>query len=89
MAAAGQTREHPMQPGGNQLVAWAFGEDERDRWTLTQASAGTGAVIAGRRTYDSSLPWGERQHAARQAPLRTPPRKLVTRRHRRSALGAW
>jgi dihydrofolate reductase len=46
-----------MGPGGERLVAWAFGEDERDRQVLTDGVAGTGAVIAGRRTYDTSLPW--------------------------------
>ena len=57
MTASGQTEENPMGPGGEQLVAWAFGEDERDRQILTEGVAGTGAVIAGRRTYSTSLPW--------------------------------
>ena len=57
MTASRQTSEEPMGPGGDQLVAWAFGEDDRDRRVLTEGVAGTGAVIAGRRTYDSSLPW--------------------------------
>jgi dihydrofolate reductase len=57
MTASGQTRDEPMSPGGDQLVAWAFGEDERDRRVVTDGVAGTGAVIAGRRTYDTSLPW--------------------------------
>jgi dihydrofolate reductase len=57
MTASGQTPEEPMGPGGDQLVAWAFGEDERDRQVLLEGVAGTGAVIAGRRTYDTSLPW--------------------------------
>jgi dihydrofolate reductase len=46
-----------MGPGGDQLVAWAFGEDERDRRVLTDGIAGTGAVIAGWRTYNTSVPW--------------------------------
>lgn len=57
MTASGQTPDEPMGPGGDQLVAWAFGEDERDRRVLPEGVAGTGAVIAGRRTYDTSLPW--------------------------------
>ena len=57
MTASGQTSEEPMGPGGDRLVAWAFGEDERDRQVLTEGIAGTGAVIAGRRTYDTSRPW--------------------------------
>lgn len=57
MTASGQTPAEPMGPGGDQLVAWAFGEDEHDRQILTNGVAATGAVIAGRRTYDTSLPW--------------------------------
>ncbi len=57
MTASGQTQDEPMGPGGDQLVAWAFGEDERDRRVLIEGVAATGAVIAGRRTYDTSLPW--------------------------------
>jgi dihydrofolate reductase len=57
MTASGQTAAEPMGPGGDRLVAWAFGEDERDRRVLTEGVAATGAVIAGRRTYDTSRPW--------------------------------
>ena len=57
MTAANQRPEEPMGDGGLQLVEWAFGQDERDRAVLTDGIAGTGAVIAGRRTYDDSLPW--------------------------------
>lgn len=57
VTASGQKPDEPLGPGGDQLVAWAFGEDERDRQVLTDGIAGTGAVIAGRRTYDSSVPW--------------------------------
>jgi dihydrofolate reductase len=57
VTASGQTREEPMGPGGDRLVAWAFGEDERDRQILADGVGATGAVIAGRRTYDTSLPW--------------------------------
>ena len=57
MTAANQRPEEPMGDRGLQLVEWAFGQDERDRAVLTDGIAGTGAVIAGRRTYDDSLPW--------------------------------
>jgi dihydrofolate reductase len=57
MTAANQRPEEPMGDGGLKLVEWAFGQDERDRAVLTDGIAGTGAVIAGRRTYDDSLPW--------------------------------
>ncbi len=57
MTAANQRPEEPMGDGGLKLVDWAFGGDERDRAVLTDGIAGTGAVIAGRRTYDDSLPW--------------------------------
>jgi dihydrofolate reductase len=57
MTASGQTPDEPLGPGGDQLVAWAFGEDERDRQVLADGIAGTGAVIAGRRTYDTSVRW--------------------------------
>ena len=50
MTAANQRPEEPMGDGGLKLVEWAFGQDERDRAVLTDGIAGTGAVIAGRRT---------------------------------------
>ena len=57
MTAANQTPENPMGDGGLRLVEWAFGADQRDRDVLGNGVAGTGAVIAGRRTYDTSVPW--------------------------------
>ena len=57
MTAANQGPEEPMGDGGLKLVDWAFGGDERDRAVLTDGIAGTGAVIAGRRTYNDSLRW--------------------------------
>ena len=57
MTAAGQTPEEPMGKGGERLTEWAFGSDERDREILSTGVAGLGAVICGRRTYDTSLPW--------------------------------
>ena len=46
-----------MGDGGQRLHEWAFGEDERDRKLLEDAVEALGAVIAGRTTYDDSLPW--------------------------------
>jgi dihydrofolate reductase len=43
--------------GGQRLHEWAFGEDERNRELLEEAVNFVGAVIAGRRTYDLSIPW--------------------------------
>ena len=57
MTAANQRPEEPMGDGGQRLVEWAFGEDERDRKMLTDGVASIGAVIAGRRTFDDSVPW--------------------------------
>jgi dihydrofolate reductase len=57
MTAANQRPEEPMGDGGMRLVEWAFGDDDRDRAILTDGIAGIGAVIAGRRTYDDSVPW--------------------------------
>jgi dihydrofolate reductase len=57
MTAANRRPEEPMGDGGLRLVAWAFGDDQRDREVLTSGIASTGAVIAGRRTYDTSVPW--------------------------------
>jgi dihydrofolate reductase len=57
MTAANVRPDEPMGDGGQQLVAWAFDEDERNRTFLERAVAGLGAVVAGRRTYDLSVPW--------------------------------
>ena len=57
MTAGGRRPAEPMGDGGLRLVQWAFGDDERDRAILTDGIASIGAVIAGRRTYDDSLPW--------------------------------
>ncbi|HEX5622270.1 MAG TPA: dihydrofolate reductase family protein [Solirubrobacteraceae bacterium] len=51
--------ESPNGDGGERLIEWAFAGDDRDRRILEDGVAGLGAVIAGRRTYDLSLPfWG-------------------------------
>ncbi len=56
--ASNATPEQPLGEGGERLHEWGFGEDERDREVLAaQAERDTGAIIAGRRTYDDSLRW--------------------------------
>jgi dihydrofolate reductase len=49
--------EEPIGDGGQRLHDWAFGEDEPNRELLAEAVNFVGAVIAGRRTYDLSVPW--------------------------------
>jgi dihydrofolate reductase len=57
MTAANQTPDEPMGPGGHVVHDWAFAGDEQDRSVMTEGGATTGAVIAGRRTYDTSVRW--------------------------------
>ncbi len=57
VTAAGVRPEEPMGDGGQQLHEWAFGADERGREVLAESERNVGATIAGRRTYDLSLPW--------------------------------
>ncbi|MFI5897315.1 dihydrofolate reductase family protein [Actinoplanes sp. NPDC051513] len=56
MTAAGRTPEEPMGPGGLRLMDWAFADAEGAK-VLRDAVAGLGASIAGRETYETSLPW--------------------------------
>jgi dihydrofolate reductase len=57
VTAAGIRPEEPMGDGGQQLHEWAFGADERGRDVLAGSARNVGASIAGRRTYDLSVPW--------------------------------
>ena len=57
VTAANVRPEEPMGDEGQRLHEWAFGEDERNRELLAEAVNAIGAVIAGRRTYDLSIPW--------------------------------
>jgi dihydrofolate reductase len=58
ITAANPRPEEPMGDGGQRLHEWAFGdEDERNRKVLEGGIAGVGAVIAGRKTYNTSVPW--------------------------------
>jgi len=57
ITATGRSPEEPLGEGGERLHEWAFGDDEHDRDVLRRGVGGTGAVIAGRRTYQESVPW--------------------------------
>ena len=57
VTASNVSPEEPLGDGGRRLHEWAFGEDERNRELLAEAVNSIGAVIAGRRTYDFSVPW--------------------------------
>jgi dihydrofolate reductase len=57
MTASNVRSEEPVGDGGQGLHEWAFGENERNRELLAEAVDVLGAVIAGRRTYDLSVPW--------------------------------
>jgi dihydrofolate reductase len=57
ITASNRRPQEPMGDGGERLHDWAFGEDERNRELLAEAVNAIGAVIAGRRTYDLSIPW--------------------------------
>jgi dihydrofolate reductase len=57
MTAAGQTPQEPLGPDGQQLTEWAFGADEQNQTYLAAQVGRLGAVITGRTTYDTSLPW--------------------------------
>ncbi len=57
VTAAGVRADEPMGDGGQQLHEWAFGDDERSLAVLGESQGTVGANIAGRRTYDTSIPW--------------------------------
>lgn len=58
MTASKRTAEEPLGAGGERLHTWVIhSDDERDRKMREQVSAGVGAMITGRNTYDDSLPW--------------------------------
>lgn len=50
------TPEQGLGRGGERLHEWAFNGNERNREVLDSVH-GLGAIIAGRRTYDLSIPW--------------------------------
>jgi dihydrofolate reductase len=57
VTAANVRPEEPLGDGGQRLHEWAFGDDERNRELLAEAMNFVGTVIAGRRTYNLSVPW--------------------------------
>jgi dihydrofolate reductase len=57
VTASGVRPEEPMGDGGHSLHEWAFGDDQGGRDVLADSQATVGASIAGRRTYDLSIPW--------------------------------
>jgi dihydrofolate reductase len=57
MTAANRTPEEPMGPGGLRLMQWVLGGDERNAELLAGWVGRLGASIAGRTTYDTSVPW--------------------------------
>lgn len=57
VTAAGITAEEPLGTGGEVLHEWATGGDPADAEALAAGAGRLGAIIAGRRTYDSSVRW--------------------------------
>jgi dihydrofolate reductase len=63
--------DEPMGAGGQQLFAWTFGDnDEQGHRLLVASGQRTGASIAGRRTYDTSIAWWQADGPGGE--LRTP-----------------
>ncbi len=57
--AAGVSDDAPMGIGGERLHKWAFGDDPEGNAILSETNGRVGVTIAGRRTYDRSIPfWG-------------------------------
>jgi hypothetical protein len=57
VTASGVRPDEPMGDGGQVLHEWAFGDDDRGRDVHADSQETVGASIAGRRTYDLSIPW--------------------------------
>jgi dihydrofolate reductase len=57
VTAAGITPEQPIGPGGHRLHDWYMDPDERSLEVIQAGSASTAAIICGRRTYETSVPW--------------------------------
>jgi dihydrofolate reductase len=55
--AANARPDEPMGDGGQRLHEWAFGGSGDDREVVKRGVEDFGAFIAGRRTFDDSLPW--------------------------------
>jgi dihydrofolate reductase len=71
MTAANVRPEEPLGDGGQRLHDWALqSDDDRNRRYIEESQASLGAVICGRTTYDSSLPWWDADGPT--GPLRLP-----------------
>jgi dihydrofolate reductase len=57
VTASGVRPGEPMGDGGQKLHEWAHGDDEKGNEVLAESQGAFGASIAGRRSYDTSLPW--------------------------------
>jgi dihydrofolate reductase len=57
ITAANRRAEEPLGDGGEQLHAWAFGEDPVNREYMESMQRQLGAVITGRVNYEHSVPW--------------------------------
>jgi dihydrofolate reductase len=57
VTATGITPEEPAGEGGQRLTEWAMGGDPASSELMAASAAELGAIISGRRTYDTSLPW--------------------------------
>lgn len=57
VTATSQTPEMPVGDGGLRLMDWIGPDDEIGNDVLRRGVDGLGAVICGRRTYDTSVPW--------------------------------
>jgi dihydrofolate reductase len=57
MTASNVRPEEPLGDGGHRLHDWVMGGSDPSREVLSRGVGAAGAVIAGRRTYDASLPW--------------------------------
>jgi dihydrofolate reductase len=57
VTAANRRPDEPMGDGGQRLHDWALAGSDDDREVLKRGVDDFGAFIAGRRTYDDSLPW--------------------------------
>lgn len=57
VTAAAPTPDEPMGAGGQRLLEWGSNGNEVDHGILVESQASVGASIAGRRTYDLSIPW--------------------------------
>lgn len=56
VTADDQTPDEPMGLGGQQLFTWTSDDEGGSEW-LAASTRRTGASIAGRKTYDTSIPW--------------------------------